>query len=44
MEEAVLIVLPVKKRLKLFSTQTVVKIVETSGILGSRGVFATVIA
>jgi hypothetical protein len=43
MEAAVLIVLPVKMVLILFSTQTVAKIVETSGILGSRGLFATVI-
>jgi hypothetical protein len=42
MEVAALIILPVKTLLNLFSTQTVVNIVETSGILGSRVLLATV--
>jgi hypothetical protein len=41
MEEAVLIVLPVKMLLNLFSTESVVKIVETFVILGSLSLFAT---
>jgi hypothetical protein len=44
MEEAVLIVLLMKNPLNLFSTESVVKIVETTGILGSRRLFATVCA
>ena len=42
MEAAVLIVLPVKISVNLFSTESVVKIVETAGILGSRRLLATV--
>jgi hypothetical protein len=42
MEEAVLIVLPVKLLVNLFSTESVVNIVETIGILGSRRLLATV--
>jgi hypothetical protein len=42
MEETALIVLLVKMLLKVFSTESVVKIVETIGILGSQRLFATV--
>jgi hypothetical protein len=42
MEAAVDIVFPAKTLLNLFSTESVVKIVETVGILGSRGLLATV--
>jgi hypothetical protein len=42
MEEAVVIVFPVKMWLNLFSTESVVKIVETIRILGSRRLLATV--